>query len=1020
MKRFLKIFGIIIGVLLLLLVTLPFLFKDQIQSLVQEQIDASINATVTVDDIGLSFIRRFPNAEISLKNLSVVGKDVFEGDTLVSASSFSMAVDLMSVITGGPISLKKMILDEPDLNIIVLKDGTANYDIAKESTEELTEEEETSTSTDDSFLIKLQSYEINNGSMVYEDASLPMRMEIAELNHTGNGDFSLVNYDLRTASEVNGLTVNYDGINYFREAHVDGTINMNIDTKDNIHIKLRDNLVSLNEILLEASGELSLLEDSYDLDLAFASKETSFKRILSLVPAVYMEGYEALSADGTFSLDGYVKGVYSESRLPGFGVDLGIVDGLMQYPDLPESISGINLDMNINNPDGNLENTQINIRNLHADLGENPIQASAAISGLERIKLDGNLNAKIDLGSLTKMLPMEGNELSGLFSVNAKANGVYDEAANSFPVVDAHMNLTDGYVKAVDYNTVLNNINVKADLVEASGNLQTTRLEVPSFHFDLDGSPVDGNLYVSNFDDPTYRLKANGDLDLEKLMNIYPVEGTELKGRLIVEGFETSGTMSDIEAERYDKLPTSGRAEIQNMVYNSTDLGHPVTITSGEADFTPERINLSPTSGNIGSSDYQMQGYLSNYLAYALKGEPLKGAVLFQSDKMDLNEWMTEEEIAATDGTEPVEEVPLEVIPIPDNLDMLVQAEIGELAYSTYNIKNFSGALEIINERVLMDGVNFDMLGGNFTMGGSYNTQNIKEPAYRFALKINELQAKEAYNAFNTVQSFAPIAKLINGNFNTEVNLSGLLGSDMMPKISTITAGGFFEILRGSLASFPFMSKISQEIKVAELAGFDLKDVKGSFSIEDGYVNIAPITLTKNDISITIGGRQNIGGDLDYQMALDIPSGQLGEAAFSAISKLAGTDIPANERMVLDFNVGGTANAPQILGLKSDLASSMKDQATDALKDKLTDKLGQETGIQLKTDSTSLAESIKDQAKDTLKATADKLTEQAKDSVTKVVEDKVTEVIGEEAKDKLEELKNKFPFPKKKKKKDDG
>ncbi|MEM7514407.1 MAG: AsmA family protein, partial [Bacteroidota bacterium] len=210
MKRFLKIFGIIIGVLIILLITLPFLFKDQIQTLVQEQIDASINATVTVDDIGLSFIKRFPNAEISLKNLNVIGKDVFEGDTLVHASSFSMAVDLMSVITGGPISLKKMILEEPDLNIIVLKDGTANYDIAKASSDETTEEE-TSTSTDDSFLIKLQSYEIKNGSMVYEDATLPMKMEIAELNHTGNGDFTLVNYDLRTESEVNGLTVNYDG-----------------------------------------------------------------------------------------------------------------------------------------------------------------------------------------------------------------------------------------------------------------------------------------------------------------------------------------------------------------------------------------------------------------------------------------------------------------------------------------------------------------------------------------------------------------------------------------------------------------------------------------------------------------------------------------------------------------------------------------------------------------------------------------------------------------------------------------
>ncbi|MEM6764860.1 MAG: AsmA family protein, partial [Bacteroidota bacterium] len=164
MKRFLQVFGLLIGIVIVLLITLPFLFKDQIKALVQEQIDESINATVEVDDIGLSFIKRFPNAEISLTNLQVIGKEVFEGDTLLSASSFSLAVDLMSVIKGGPISLKKVVVDDPHLNILVLKDGMANYDIVKESTEE--ESEEATSTEEESFLINLNSYEIRNGSMV--------------------------------------------------------------------------------------------------------------------------------------------------------------------------------------------------------------------------------------------------------------------------------------------------------------------------------------------------------------------------------------------------------------------------------------------------------------------------------------------------------------------------------------------------------------------------------------------------------------------------------------------------------------------------------------------------------------------------------------------------------------------------------------------------------------------------------------------------------------------------------------
>lgn len=60
MKKVLKITGITLLVLLLVLFTLPFLFKGKIISLVKSEINKTINARVDFSDIDISLIRRFP------------------------------------------------------------------------------------------------------------------------------------------------------------------------------------------------------------------------------------------------------------------------------------------------------------------------------------------------------------------------------------------------------------------------------------------------------------------------------------------------------------------------------------------------------------------------------------------------------------------------------------------------------------------------------------------------------------------------------------------------------------------------------------------------------------------------------------------------------------------------------------------------------------------------------------------------------------------------------------------------
>lgn len=1031
MKRILKIAAFGFLAILLLLIATPFLFKDDIRAMIEQDANDMLNAHLYFGDVGLSFIRNFPNARISIQDFGLVGKDVFELDTLAQGKRFDLVVDLMSIIKGSDLQIKKILLDQPRVHAIVLEDGRANWDIMKPDS--TTTVEDTST-TSGSFKIGLQEYRLSNAYIRYEDATLPMDLILAGMNHEGSGDFTADVYELRTQTTIQALTAIYDGIAYLNRSALDADATVKVDMSKDMRIDFMDNEFTLNALTLGLNGYFAMPGDDMDMDLSYAAKQTTFKSLLSLVPGVYTADFQDLETDGTIQFDGHVRGIYNDDRIPGFGLNAQVSNAMMHYPDLPESITGIQMDLTVNNPDGDLEKTHVLLKQFHADLGNNPVDASADIRGMERMQVKGNLDASLNLGELTQMFPVEGTEIKGLFSVKAAADGIYDERAGTFPTVEGLMDMKDGYIKNAEYPAELSDLHFRGELKDVDGQLTSAVLDVPDFHLLLDGEPLDGKLHVQNFEDPSYSLQAKGKLDLEKLMQIYPIDSMTLKGTLIVEDFSTAGTYSDIEAERYTELPTSGTVQIQNLVYSDYELAAPVTVDQGTAVFTPERIDIRGAKGKMGKSDYQLNGYFNNYMAYALiDNQMLQGDMQLVSNTLDLNEWMEEEESSANSGTSPSTEEtsPYEAIPVPANLDVGFQAQINKVIYEDLILENMNGGLRVVDETVQMEDLGFRMFDSDVLMSGEYKTQNPRQPSYHFFMDLKQLAVKNVVEHFSFVKEFAPALEFIDGICNTQFGIGGLLRSDMMPVLESINSAGLFNMLNGGLKQTPMLASLSEKTKISELGSINLADASGKFEIKDGFLIVSPIDLKAGPVTMTIGGQQSLGGDLNYLVSLDAPSGKLDQAAIGALSNLTGAGLKTGERLTINLKVGGTHTAPKITGGSGGTGDQLKDQLTETAEQKLEQQLG--TDIDLDKDSLKsqisekkeevkdtlkgLVEDTKAQAKDTIQALVDQKKDEVKDDISKEVGKQIGNAIGDEAKSQLEDLKNKFGLPKRKKKK---
>lgn len=417
-----KIILIVVSIFVLLLiavVVLPIIYKDKIISMVKTEINKSVNAKVDFKSFDLTLIRSFPDFTIQLNNLSVIGVNEFAGDTLTAINELNATIDIMSVIKRDKISIEGVSLIKPYINLLVLKNGKTNWDIMNPSTDSTKE-----TSKQSNFKIALKKYSIENGILSYDDASMGFSMSMNNLNHNGKGDFTQDLFILSTNTTADALNLWYGGVKYLHQVHttLKADLDMNMITSK---YTFKDNELTLNELVLGFDGFLAMPADDITMDLKFNARKNDFKNFVSMIPGVYSKDFKDLKSSGTLEFNGFIKGIYNEKQMPGFGLVLKLQNGMFQYPALPTAVNNVQINLSVNNADGVPDHTLIDLSHLHVEVGSEPFDARLKISTpVSDANMDGAVKGKVNFANLGKVVPLEaGTTMSGQMNVDAYFKG---------------------------------------------------------------------------------------------------------------------------------------------------------------------------------------------------------------------------------------------------------------------------------------------------------------------------------------------------------------------------------------------------------------------------------------------------------------------------------------------------------------------------------------------------------------------------------------------------------------------
>lgn len=419
--KILKVVGIVLLVLLVTLFSLPFLFKGKIITAAKKAVNEQLNAKVDFnEEIDLSIFSSFPNLTLGIHDFRIINRAPFEGDTLFSAQEISAVLDVMSVVRGEQIQVRSIVLNQPRIKALVQADGTANWDITKADTA-AAEPQDTAAA---SFSLKLRELKINDASVVYKDKQSDMQAELKGLNYRMEGDFSETMMALLSELKIAALTYEMEGITYLNkvQAAMDGTLQANLST---MKFEFKEHNFKLNALEMGLDGFVAMPSNDIEMDLKWNAKKNEIGQFLSLIPAIYASDLNDLQTKGNLTLNGFVKGIYNDQKMPAFGLNLLLENAWFKYNALPAPMEDLQMKLAISNPDGEPDHTKIDLEKLHWLLQGDVFDAKLlALTPITDPYVDAVLKGSINLGNLSKLVPLpQGTKLAGNLVADVMAKG---------------------------------------------------------------------------------------------------------------------------------------------------------------------------------------------------------------------------------------------------------------------------------------------------------------------------------------------------------------------------------------------------------------------------------------------------------------------------------------------------------------------------------------------------------------------------------------------------------------------
>ena len=756
--------------------------------------------------------------------------------------------------------------------------------------------------------VKWAASEAMNAKVDFEDVKLSVFKSFPRLNIvvknftiTGISEFDktpLLSVDLLSSSVNLSSLWSSDGLQISSIKLIRPTINLVMNKAGKGNWEVSKSSVSTNTSDVKDSNKKSSALNLDKIEISSASlsflNETSSPMSLGL-------------RNGNFELSGALKGNNSNLQINGQADSINFeFNGTRYISNMKVGLNG-NLQSDFDKMSFTFLKNKLLINNL-------PIETQGNFTLGEK-EDNFDLIFKSPASSLNELLgfvpakyqkKLKGIETKGEIAFGGFVKGTY--SANTVPGFGIDLKVTDGQLKYSNLPKQIDKIGIIANITKVQGALDLTKIDIQKFDASVAGNPLTASLYIATpVSDPQLKGNLKGRIDFGSLKQAIPLDSVDING-VIDALVDFNGQYSSIEKGEYEKFKTDGKITLQNFSMLSKNLPQKLKIKSATIGLNPKSILLTNMAGNIGESNFSVNGSISNYWSYVLKNGVITGNITLNSANLNLNQLVLNS--TPKDTTANANQSVGKPSEIPENLNITMQLSVSRALYERMNITGITGKVIVQERKVILEGLNMSMLSGKVLVSGTYATPKGAIPNFDLKLDIKDFDLPTAYQSSGTVRHFLPIASQSTGAFNSGISLTGKIGQDNAPQFSTVNGSGSLMAKNIELIGGGFFNDIGKYFRKDLFKRVKVNDFTTNFKLVDGGLTVLPFNTKIAGQDVTISGKQSASLILDYRIDFKVNKNDLSDEVTQYIGFVPGAENIA--KYPIGINLGGNFEKPEI------------------------------------------------------------------------------------------------------------
>lgn len=433
-----------------------------------------------------------------------------------------------------------------------------------------------------------------------------------------------------------------------------------------------------------------------------------------------------------------------------------------------------------------------------------------------------------------------------------------------------------------DYDTRIAEAHLEGNLhLPALNDLSSARLALENIRGTLNGKPLTARLQISNFENALITLEFTGTVDAAFVNSVYPPEGVEQLTGTFAADLQYRGPMGQWSVPA-PATSASGSLQFQGVQLTLKQPGLKLENLNGSLEFNQSDVALSNFSGELGKSDFAVNGLFRNVINFmADHSKPVYVEAELQSRSLQLEELM--QRLFPTNKNE----VSFTLAP---TWTMNFACQVDRLRYKKFSAQFLAGDLQIRNQLAVSRNVQMKTMGGELTFNGIVDAHQNNAVDVVGGFQLSKIYLDSIFYVFENFDQTFVESKHLKGRVDADVSLELTLSDALKLRSETLVADVTATIRQGELNQFEPLQQLNRYLDDEGLSKLRFADLTNEIHIENQTVYIPQMEIRSNVTNIQLSGTHTFDQHIDYRIVAPLRNKKKidPDEAFGAIEESKG------------------------------------------------------------------------------------------------------------------------------------